>query len=92
MKSAEAFQRYDANGDGVIDFTELGALMRGLAGSAAEWEDCQIRALLKAMDSNNDGKASDSRKSREAKERRRIHQIENERRLCARELGSFEGH
>ncbi|CAJ1432485.1 unnamed protein product [Effrenium voratum] len=51
-----AFQRYDANGDGVIDFTELGALMRGLAGSAAEWEDCQIRALLKAMDSNNDGK------------------------------------
>ena len=40
----------------MIDFVELGALMRGLAGSAAEWTDASIKVLLTAMDSDNDGK------------------------------------
>ena len=52
----EAFKKYDKDGDGMIDFVELGALMRGLAGSAAEWTDASIKVLLTAMDSDNDGK------------------------------------
>ena len=52
----QAFKKYDKDGDGMIDFLELGALMRGLAGSAAEWNDAAIKALLTAMDSDNDGK------------------------------------
>lgn len=52
----EAFQRYDQDGDGMINFKELAALMRDLAGSAGDWDDHQIRVLLKAMDSDNDGK------------------------------------
>ena len=53
---AQAFQRYDQDGDGMINFKELAALMRDLAGSAGDWDDHQIRVLLKAMDSDNDGK------------------------------------
>ena len=41
----------------MINFVELAALMRGLAGSAAEWNDAAVKALLTAMDSDNDGKA-----------------------------------
>ena len=53
----EAFQKYDLDGDGMIDFKELAALMRGLAGTpVTPWEDHEVRALLKAMDSDNDGK------------------------------------
>jgi hypothetical protein len=40
----------------MINFKELAALMRDLAGSAGDWDDHQIRVLLKAMDSDNDGK------------------------------------
>lgn len=40
----------------MINFKELGSLMRDLAGSAGAWEDHQIRSLLKAMDADNDGK------------------------------------
>ena len=55
-KPSEAFQNYDRDGDGMIDFKELASLMRGLAGSAGPWEDREVRSLLKAMDSDNDGK------------------------------------
>mmetsp|Transcript_4866 Transcript_4866/g.11388 ORF Transcript_4866/g.11388 Transcript_4866/m.11388 type:complete len:600 (+) Transcript_4866:19-1818(+) len=56
QKVLEAFKKYDADGDGMINFTELGNLMRGLAGSAIEWTDEHIQALLTAMDSDHDGK------------------------------------
>ena len=55
-RAAEAFKKYDKDGDGMINFTELGALMRGLAGSASDWNDAAVKALLTAMDSDNDGK------------------------------------
>lgn len=50
----ECFKRADTNGDGVIDATELGEVLRTLDSSS--WTDSQVALFVKVVDTNGDGR------------------------------------
>eukprot|EP00928_Gymnodinium_smaydae_P011631 TRINITY_DN14269_c0_g1_i1.p1 TRINITY_DN14269_c0_g1~~TRINITY_DN14269_c0_g1_i1.p1 ORF type:complete len:881 (-),score=219.76 TRINITY_DN14269_c0_g1_i1:484-3126(-) len=49
----EAFRRFDTDGDGIITYSELSAVLSSV--DPTKWNDLRVRALLSAADANGDG-------------------------------------
>merc|ERR1719199_244492 len=50
---AEAFRKFDANGDGVIERDELAHVLLNVDGGV--WNEASVNALATALDKNGDG-------------------------------------